>query len=87
MRDLRQRQTWNHVLEQHAELADHLEEIMATVHAPQHREPDVRAGRQRFYRHCPPLGWLRVVTELAGDVDDVVTAFPQSNDPRAGTRR
>lgn len=79
--------TWNHVLQQHAELADHLEEIMTTVHAPQYREPDVRGGRRRSYRRCAGLGWLRVVTEFAGDVDDVVTAFPQSNDPRPGVRR
>jgi len=46
------------------------------------REPDPRVGRERYFGRGGPLRWIRVVTELHGDVDRVVTAFPQSNDPR-----
>jgi hypothetical protein len=40
-------------------------------------------GRERYFHRGGPLRWIRVVTELAGNVDRVVTAFPQSNDPRS----
>jgi hypothetical protein len=47
-----------------------------------HREPDARVGRERYFRRGGPLRWLRVVTELTdAGTDRVVTAFPQSNDP------
>jgi hypothetical protein len=75
---------WNHVLEQHVEMSEYLAATMAAIEMPDHREPDPRAGRERYFRRGGPLAWLRVVTELAGDVDRVVTAFPQSNDPRVG---
>jgi hypothetical protein len=74
---------WRHVLEQHVEMSGYLEETMAAVRAPDHREPDARVGRERYFRRGGPLRWIRVVTELADTgVDRVVTAFPQSNDPR-----
>lgn len=72
---------WDHVLEEHVEMKDYLAETMAAITAPDDREPDVRAGRERFFRRGGPLRWIRVVTELSGNVDRVVTAFPQSNDP------
>lgn len=78
---------WNHVLDQHVEMSEYLADTMAAIEMPDHREPDVRAGRERYFRRGGPLRWLRVVTELAGDFDRVVTAFPQSNDPQAGGRR
>jgi hypothetical protein len=74
---------WDHVVEQHIELNGYLENIMATIQAPEHREPDPRAGRERYFRRGGPLAWIRVVTELGVDIDRVVTAFPQLNDPRA----
>ena len=58
---------WDHVLEEHVEMRDHLAETMAAITAPDDREPDVR--------------WIRVVTEFSGSVDRIVSAFPQSNDP------
>jgi hypothetical protein len=73
---------WNHVLDQHVEMNEHLADTIAAIRAPDHREPDPRAGRERYFARCGPLRWIRVVTELHGDVDRVVTAFPQSNDPR-----
>jgi hypothetical protein len=73
---------WNHVLDEHVEMTEYLAETMATIKMPQHREPDPRAGRERYFRRGGPLKWIRVVTEFIGDSDRVVTAFPQSNDPR-----
>jgi hypothetical protein len=64
-------------------MSDYLAETMTAITAPDDREPDVRAGRERYFHRGCPLRWIRVVTELAGDVDRVVTAFPQSNDPRS----
>ncbi len=72
---------WDHVLEQHVEMTEYLDETMAAIGAPDDREPDVRAGRERYFRRGGPLRWIRVVTEFSGGVDSVVTAFPQSNDP------
>lgn len=72
---------WNHVLEEHPELEPFLEETLLTVQRPEHREPDPRPGRERYYRRGGPLAWIRVIAELADGADRVVTAFPQSNDP------
>jgi hypothetical protein len=74
---------WDHVLDQHVEMSGYLTETMAAIQTPDHREPDARVGRERYFRRGGPLRWIRVVTELSGgDTDGVVTAFPQSNDPR-----
>lgn len=62
-------------------MADHLDEVMATVSQPDHREPDSRPGRERYFRASGPQHWIRVVTQIAADIDLVVTAFPQQNDP------
>jgi hypothetical protein len=43
---------WNHVLEQHVELSSYLEETMTTIQAPEHREADPRAGRERYFRRA-----------------------------------
>jgi hypothetical protein len=40
--------TWNHVLDQHVEMSEYLAETMAAIKTPDHREPDPRAGRERF---------------------------------------
>lgn len=79
------RTAWDHILDEHIEMRDYLEDVMAAIMGPDHREPDVRPGRERYFRRSGPLRWIRVVTQLVGDVDRVVTAFPQSNDP--GSRR
>lgn len=76
------RAAWDHILDAHAEMNGRLHETMAAVKTPDHREPDPRAGRERYFRRGGPLRWIRVVTELHGDVDRIITAFPQSNDPR-----
>jgi hypothetical protein len=74
---------WGHVIRQHIEMKDYLVETMGAISSPDGREPDLRAGRERYFRRGGPLRWIRVVTELSGSVDRVVTAFPQSNDPRS----
>jgi hypothetical protein len=75
---------WNHVVEQHVEMSEYLGETMTAIQTPDHREPDARAGRERYFRRGGPERWIRVVTQFDGDADRVVTAFPQSNDPREG---
>ena len=72
---------WNHVLDQHVEMSEFLAETMTAIKTPDHREPDPRAGRGRFFRRGGPERWIRVVTEFSRDADRVVTAFPQSDDP------
>ncbi|MGO8906644.1 MAG: hypothetical protein ACLQMH_13625 [Solirubrobacteraceae bacterium] len=61
---------------------EHLADTIAAIRAPDHREADPRSGRERYFRRGGPLRWIRVVTELHGETDRLVTAFPQSNDPR-----
>jgi len=63
-------------------MVDLRHEVMNTLSHPDFREPDVRAGRERFFARLAGVGWIRVVTEFAGDSDRVVTAFPQISDPR-----
>ena len=75
--------TWDHVVhdDAHPEMDDHLFAVIETIEHPEHREVDPRLGRQRFFRRGGPEEWVRVVTEFSGNVDRLVTAFPQSNDP------
>lgn len=73
--------TWDHVLDGHPEMADHLNTVMETIAKPEHREPDIRAGRERYFRRGGPERWIRVVAEFADGHDRLVTTFPQSNGP------
>lgn len=77
--------TWDHVLVGHPEMTDHLNAVLETIENSEFREDDPRPGRVRFFRRCGPERWLRVIVQFAGDSDQVVTAFPQANDP-AGWR-
>lgn len=79
--------TWDHVLGRHPELAAFREDVMRSIEMPDHREPDPVPGRERFFRRGGPERWLRVVTELSGDVDRVVTVFPQVRAPAPGAGR
>lgn len=72
--------TWRaHVLdpqEGHLELGPHLEAVLAAVAAPDHREPDERPGRERFYKKdAGPSRWLMVVVELGEEPARIVTAL------------
>jgi hypothetical protein len=66
------------------QLLDHIDLILATVEHPDYREPDPRAGRERFYRRhlLDPRRWLRVVVDFNELPGWVVTAVVQDKDPR-----
>lgn len=72
--------TWrDHVLDEqsgHVELAPHLDAVLATVSTPDHREPDQRHARERFYRRgAGPSRWLMVVVSFEEEPARIVTAF------------
>jgi hypothetical protein len=59
---------WEHILDEHAELAIYQEEIIATVCSPDHRIADPRPGRERYYRsNLGPSRWLFAVVDFNGD--------------------
>ncbi len=68
---------WAKIIEGHPEMVDHLDTILHTVSDPDHREPDVAVGRERMFSRGGPERWVRVVI----DIDHIVTAFAQTNDP------
>ena len=80
-------EAWNHVRTEHFDLVDSLGDVLLTIEDPIYREADPVPGRERLFRRGGPDGWIRVVVEFAGDFDHVVTAFPQTADPRPGGRR
>jgi hypothetical protein len=66
-------------------MAPYLDDVLKTIRLPDLREPDIRAGRERFFRlDAGPHRWLRVVIQFGRGVDFVVTAFGQITDPRLG---
>lgn len=72
--------TWHdHVLhprDGHNELATHLDSVLATIGTPDHREPDPRPRRERFYkRDVGPSRWLMVVVSFEQQPARVVTAL------------
>lgn len=66
---------WAHVLDRHPELVDYLPDLLETLEWPDYRELDPRPGRLRYVRFVGRRSEPRVVTEFAGEKDDVVTAF------------
>lgn len=73
--------TWDHVVWRHPLMDDYLDVTMAIIRAPDHREPDPRPGRERYFGRGGHYSWIRVITEFAGVEDRVVTAFPQTTPP------
>jgi len=72
--------TWrDHILDPHAghaELAPHLDAVLAAIAAPDHREPDERPHRERFFkRDAGPSRWLMVVVDFEQEPARVVTAL------------
>jgi hypothetical protein len=62
--------------EGHPEIEPHLDAVLATVSQPDYHEPDVRAGRERFYKHAAgPTSWLVVVVSFEQEPARIVTAF------------
>lgn len=71
--------TWSrHILSpmRHPELAPHLDGVLATVASPDHREPDDRPYRERFFKQdVGPSRWLMVVVDFEEEPARIVTAF------------
>lgn len=68
---------WAKIIEGHPETVDYLETILQTVSEPEYREPDFAVGRERMFCRGGPERWMRVVI----DIEQIITAFPQTNDP------
>jgi hypothetical protein len=78
---------WRHIRENHPEMADHRAAVLATVRRPDHRRPDPRPGRERYYRRgIGPSRWCLVVVDFTRQPARVVTAFATRRDPE-GWRR
>jgi hypothetical protein len=74
---------WAYV-QRHVEMRGELELLLEAIRRPDFQEPDPRPGRERYWlRMQPPFPfrWLRAVVQFEGDVDRVVTAFGQDNEP------
>jgi hypothetical protein len=77
------RAKWTYI-QRHVEMRGQLELLLATISQPDFQEPDPRPGRERYWlRAAPPFQfrWVRAVVQFEGDVDRVVTAFGQDNEP------
>jgi hypothetical protein len=73
---------WEHILQEHEELVLYREEIVATVSSPDHRSPDPRPGRERYYRReLGPSRWLFVVVNFSETPARIVTAYANRKDP------
>ena len=73
---------WQHILDNHPEMVSHRAAIFRTVAAPDHRAPDPRRGRERFYRRgTGPSRWCFVVVDFAQDPARIVTALGVRRDP------
>jgi hypothetical protein len=72
--------TWrHHILDPrvgHAEMAPYLDALLAVIATPDHREPDERRGRERFYKQgAGPSRWLMVVVSFEQEPARVITAL------------
>ncbi len=77
---------WDHVLTEHAEMAPHQAGVMATIEQPEHRRPDPRSGRERYWRRgFGPSRWLLVVVDFGVAPARVVTAYGNRKDPSGWT--
>jgi hypothetical protein len=64
-------------------MAPHQTDVMAGVVEPEHRDEDLRPGRERFWRRGRgPSRWLFVVVDFGERPARVVTAFGRRDDPR-----
>jgi hypothetical protein len=79
-------ESWSHVLDTHAELETYRDHVLQAVATPDHREPDPRPGRERFWAlHLGPSRWLRVIVDFNRDPAQVITAFGNRKDPPGWT--
>jgi hypothetical protein len=60
----------------HPELEPYLPVVLATVTQPNHREPDPRPSRERFFKQdVGPSKWLMVVVDSENEPPRIVTAL------------
>jgi len=77
---------WDHVLEEHGEMEPHRAGLMTTVSSPEHRQPDRRSDRERYWRRgLGPSRWLLVVVDFNTDPARVVTSYGNRKDPPGWT--
>jgi precorrin-6A/cobalt-precorrin-6A reductase len=71
------------IVRDHPELRDQLQKVLETVSAPDHVEPDPRAGRRRYYRRrVGPSNWLLVVVSFEQAPGRIITALATRKDPK-----
>lgn len=59
---------------------------MTTVTVPEHRRPDPRPGRERYYRrNLGPSNWMFVVVNFDETPAWIVTAYANRKDPPGWT--
>lgn len=74
---------WEHIVGGHPEISPYQEQILETVATPDHRWPDPRMGRERFYRNgSGPSKWLFVVVDFGVTPARIVTALGVRSDPK-----
>jgi hypothetical protein len=83
-------ETWLlHILDRqngHPELEPHLPGVLSTITQPDHREPDPRASRERFFKqHVGPSQWLIVVVDFEREPPRIVTALGYRQSPSEWT--
>jgi integrase len=77
---------WQHIVDEHGELAASRGALLAAVARPDHRGPDPRPGRERYWRRgFGPSRWLMVVVDFNAAPARVVTAFGNRRDPPGWT--
>lgn len=77
---------WDHVVTEHDEMAVHRTAVIATITSPDHRQPDPRASRERYWRRgLGPSRWLLVVVDFDADPARVVTAYGNRKAPPGWT--
>lgn len=82
------RRKWTYVT-RHVEMRGRFELLLTGIRRPDFQVPDPVPGRERYWLRTHrsfPFRWLRVVVQFEGDVDRVVTAFGQDNDPEECAR-
>jgi hypothetical protein len=77
---------WHDIVQQHGEMRSHQSAILATARAPDHRRPDPRPGRERYYgRDLGPSHWLFAVIDFNEVPARIVTAYGHRKDPPGWT--
>lgn len=65
------------------QLLDDVDAILAAIAGPDHREPDPKVDRERFYRRqiTDKVRWLTVVVDFSETPAFIATAFIQRKNP------